>query len=420
MLRVRFLFITGALIFSLVGGGFFVHAQTTSTPDTKTAVVDKKTQEEVEALNREIEARKEKIKQLEQTIAEHQKVIDVKRTEAVSLKNQLSILDNHLAQLAADISLTQEKIRQTELEIETLSVIIKEKEAIIARQKNIIAKMVQMIHASDQKNYLEIFLTYETFADFFSQMKYTENVYIDLGRSVKSLRLAKEELDRKKAELVEKQKQYEALRRELEGKRDRLSQESTVKQNLLSATQSSEMQYRTVVANLRKEYQNIENEVRSIEARVRERLEEEQKIKETDGGLLSWPTPTRVITARFHDPDYPYRSVFEHSGLDIRAAQGTPVKAAGSGYVARARRCTTAACYSYVLIVHTGSVSTLYGHLSGIEVGDDAFVNRGDVIGYSGGKPGTVGAGPFVTGPHLHFEVRLNGIPVDPLGYLAQ
>jgi len=86
--------------------------------------------------------------------------------------------------------------------------------------------------------------------------------------------------------------------------------------------------------------------------------------------------------------------------------------------VARAKTCSLASCYAYVLIIHTGNLSTLYGHLSQIYITGDQFVNKGDVVGLSGGRPGTVGAGPFVTGPHLHFEVRSNGIPVDPMGYL--
>jgi murein DD-endopeptidase MepM/ murein hydrolase activator NlpD len=154
---------------------------------------------------------------------------------------------------------------------------------------------------------------------------------------------------------------------------------------------------------------------------VKKKLEDQNKIKAIDTSIsFEWPVSSRYITARFHDPNYPFRNVFEHNAIDIRASYGTPVKAASSGYVGRARRCTLSSCYAYILLVHTGNLSTVYGHLSKILVEDDQYVNKGEVIAYSGGTPGTVGAGPFVTGAHLHFETRLNGIPVDPLGYLVQ
>jgi murein DD-endopeptidase MepM/ murein hydrolase activator NlpD len=70
------------------------------------------------------------------------------------------------------------------------------------------------------------------------------------------------------------------------------------------------------------------------------------------------------------------------------------------------------------MIVHADGLSSVYGHVNQISVENEQFVTKGQVIGYSGGMPGTRGAGPLSTGPHLHLEIRLNGVPVDPLNYL--
>ena len=70
------------------------------------------------------------------------------------------------------------------------------------------------------------------------------------------------------------------------------------------------------------------------------------------------------------------------------------------------------------MIIHANGLSTVYGHVNEIDVEEGRFVLQGQAIGRSGGMPGTCGSGRLTTGPHMHFEVRLNGIPVDPLLYL--
>jgi len=123
------------------------------------------------------------------------------------------------------------------------------------------------------------------------------------------------------------------------------------------------------------------------------------------------------------DPDYPFRNFFEHTGIDIRTllndkpSNGLSVKAAAPGIVVKLVR-ESRYGGNIVYIAHASSITTVYMHLSQILVSVGQEVARGDLIGYSGGMPGTPGAGRFTTGPHLHFEVRKNGVPVNPLDYL--
>ena len=99
-----------------------------------------------------------------------------------------------------------------------------------------------------------------------------------------------------------------------------------------------------------------------------------------------------------------------HEGIDIGAGSGTPIRAAAAGTVIHAG--WLGGYGNLVVIDHGGGVATAYGHQSSIAAGSGAFVAQGQVIGY-------VGSTGNSTGPHLHFEVRVNGAPQDPLGYLS-
>ncbi|MBI2436119.1 MAG: peptidoglycan DD-metalloendopeptidase family protein [Candidatus Magasanikbacteria bacterium] len=376
---------------------------------------------EVDALNQQIAEKKEKIKQLEASISEYKKQIEVKKSEAVSLSNQIAILDNYLVQTELDIQATQEKLETLSLEIESLEFSIDEKSKVIDRQKEILSELIKTIYYENNKKYIEVAAAYENFSDFYNRVHYVKNLERDLGKSAKTIRLAKEDLEDKKVQTEERKKSYEEVKKKLDNRKKDLYEQSQYKEVLLTQTKSSEATYKTLLSNLNAQYKAIENEIIHIEQEVRKKLEAQNKFSgETNATQLSWPTQSRYITAYFYDKSYPYRYIFEHNAVDIRASHGTPVKAAASGYVARAKFCTTASCYAYIMLVHSDGISTVYGHLSQISVIEDQFVTRGDVIGYSGATPGTIGAGPFTTGAHVHFEVRKNGIPVNPLNYLVK
>src|SRR3989339_1686697 len=413
--KKTFLNITIITLLAIVSLPVFVYTQTTNgTGGNK---------EEIDQLNQEIAAKKEKVKQLEASIDAYKKKIDQTRLESTSLANQMAILDNHIVQVELDIEATEQKLETLTLEIEALNLGITDKENTIDRQRMIMSEFIRTLHEQGNKGIIQVLASYDNFSDFYNKMEYAKSIEEDLGKSARALRISKEELEGKKVATEERRKAYDAMKEELDNKKKDLEGQSFAKQTLLAQTQSSELTYKTLVGNLKSQYQSIESDITSIEQQVRAKLEAEDKVTGSSDvqfdGQLSWPTPSRYVTAYFHDPSYPYRYVFEHNAIDIRAAHSTPLRAAASGYIARARTCQTASCYAYVMIVHSGGLSTVYGHMSKITVSADQFVTRGDIIGYSGGTPGTVGAGPFVTGPHLHFEVRKDGIPVNPLSYLV-
>lgn len=126
-------------------------------------------------------------------------------------------------------------------------------------------------------------------------------------------------------------------------------------------------------------------------------------------GRLGWPADG-LITSGFGWRTHPIlnRRIF-HNGIDLDSPYGTPIRAAGDGRVILAQ--TWSGFGNTVVIQHGGDVTSIYGHLSrfGTSVGND--VREGNVIGY-------VGCTGLCTGPHLHFEVREGGVPVDPLKYL--
>lgn len=366
-------------------------------------------------LNDQIAQKKKEIEDLRKQSEVYEQNIKIKQTEAVNLKNQMAILDNQIAKIKVDIKTTEVEIEESNLELQDLTLGIKEKENKIKNQKEILAELVRQIYNNDDKNSLEVLILNESFSEFFSHLSYLEEVATELQTSLNKVRIFKEQLESQRQESDSKRQQLETFKKELESRKEKLDERMKAKGSLLIETRNSELKFKTLFTQLKEEQQQIDSEIVDLEGEIRSRLEP-SKIGSIEGGLI-WPVnPIKGLSALFHDPEYPLRYIFEHPAVDIRTPQRTPVKAAASGYVAKAKNGGYG--YSYVMLIHDQGISTIYGHVNKILVKEDTYVKAGDIIALSGGLPGTLGAGRLTTGPHLHFEVRLNGIPVNPLEYL--
>jgi murein DD-endopeptidase MepM/ murein hydrolase activator NlpD len=128
-------------------------------------------------------------------------------------------------------------------------------------------------------------------------------------------------------------------------------------------------------------------------------------IREGSSGLI-WPVDGPVVSG------FGMRWGQMHEGIDIAVPAGTPIRAAASGKVILLQSEASSGGYgNFTCLDHGGGLSTCYAHQSSFAVGSGQSVSQGDVIGY-------VGCTGHCFGDHLHFEVRVNGVPTDPLGYL--
>lgn len=393
-------------------GGLF---KTSSLAFSQTGDIDA----EIEILNQQILNQKKQIEDLKARQEEYQAQIRAKQNDKANLNNQLSLIEDRLSKAQLDIDSTNLEIDKTSLEMRKIEVDSLNIDKEIEEQKQHIANLLKLVYKQDQISTLEMLLLNGSLAEFLNQAKNLEDTNKEIGLSVANLRADKERLEKNKEILNEKNNELVTLRNKLEEKKDGLAYEQENKLFILEETKSSERAYQQLLAKAKKEQEQAMRDISNAETLIRKKLSEKERQKLNSGNnTIAWPVAKNTINATFRDPDYPYRRLIgEHSAVDIRAKQGSTLMAAADGYVAKVKSDGTTA-YAYIMIIHGDGLATVYGHVSAAYVKQDQYVLQGDVIGKTGGMAGGTGSGPFSTGPHLHFEVRKDGIPVDPQKYL--
>ena len=389
-------------------------------PQSLRAAIPADIQAQIDVLQNKVDQKKKDLQDLDQQIKQYQSLVTQKRRTAISLTGEVGLLDSRLKRNQLDIDLTKDQIAKLTLEISLLDSSIAYRGKQIDIDRALLGSLTRSLYAKEfRRSPIEILASYNSFSDFFIEIQNVVQLQNSVNTTLHGVKQNRRQLQTQQDDRQEKIQEMALQNTKLQQARDQLQEDKVLKQSLLTETQSSELQYRYLLAELKKQQDDADAEISSLEKSLRAKLNISQQITvDQNVGTLSWPvSPTRGLSTQFRDPDYPFRYVFEHPGIDIRAGQGTPVRAAASGVVGRAKDAGKG--YSYVLILHANNISTVYGHLSRIITKDGAYVDRGDIIGYSGGLPGSPGAGPLTTGPHLHFETRSRGIPVNPLNYLG-
>lgn len=374
--------------------------------------------QEIDALNSQVKQKEQRIKEIDGVIGKYRARIEEQNAAQASLQNQLALLENRILEKELAIERTRSQIDLATLELQRLKVQITSEEQRLQRRREALSGVIAELQDAQSVGLLESFLARQSLSEFFTRMDELSRVESDLTNATEAVRVLKTSLEAKQKETEQYRASLQSQQAELQKEQEQLETDQGAKSSLLAETQQQETEFQRILFELRQQKQEEANDAARLEERLKDKLDSIDKALARGDILLNWPfKPARGISAGFHDPSYPFRKLFEHPGIDLPAPVGTPIRAAAGGYVAFNR--TGKQYGNYIMIIHPGGVSTVYAHLKSFVAKPDTYVERGDIIAYSGGRPGDPGAG-LSTGPHLHFEVRQNGIPVDPEQFLPE
>jgi len=395
----------------LIAGQFYY------VPKAKAASEAKNLADQTQELNQDLSNKRTRVQELEGLINSYKDKIKAQASQEVTLSNQILLLDNQVREKELTLESTKAQIDVLDAEIDLLDTNIKGRETKIDLQKSMIADLVNKIRQADDIDTLQVFLSKPSLSSYFDRIEELKSLQGDLGQTLEGVKNDKVVLEADKTSRQDKLEQLEERKNRIKEEALRVEMEKNSKISLLAETQNKQAEFDRVVNELRQQNEATTDEIADIEKSLKDKLDAIDRALASGQTLLLWPMPVRKITVYFHDPTYPFKYLFQHPGIDLRADVGAPIKAAAGGYVAWTK--TGQSYGNYIMIVHPGNLATVYAHLTKFKVKAGTYVERGDVIGFTGGMPGMQGAG-LSTGPHLHFEVRQDGIPVDPMGFLPE
>ena len=353
--------------------------------------------EDLQNIKKEKEETKKKIEEVKKQEQSYMVEVNKVETQLVDSLSQLDSLHDRLSDTKSLIDETTIELIIKEQELKKIDDKLKEKASLLNQR-------ISSIYKNENSNILEILLKAEDFIEFISSVKFMSLIAgqdSKILEEIKSERAANLNIKKRILDLKEKQREREEeisrLVFQAEEKQREIENIYSEKTGLLSKARADK---NSLLA--------IENDLEKKEAEI-SRILESYRYGNVPGNKFIWPV-TGFISSGFGMRVNPILRVPRfHAGIDIVAPNGTPIKAANGGQVIQAQY--DRGYGYYILIYHGGGFATRYSHLSGFNISAGQSVERGQVIGF-------LGSTGWSTGPHLDFEVRINGVPQNPLQYL--
>ena len=359
----------------------------------------------IERKKDQIAWRKGRERVLSSDVAGYTRKINALQGDITVLQTKQVRLQANLDRKRAELARIQEDLRRERLRLARLR-------ARLAEARAALSKRLVELYKADQPDLVTVVLESNGFADLLERTEFMQRVSNQDARIIDVVVKAKADATATAKRLDKLEKRAKVIANEIEGQ---VVQVMNVKNQLVDRRgrfQQARGQKSALLTRTREDRQELEGHLVALEreqAKVLARLAATNTSAPKAGpirqgsGTLVWPLNASISSA------FGSRWGRLHAGIDMPVPEGTPIRAAAAGRVAIAG--PTGGYGNYTCVQHTGGLSTCYAHQSNIGTSVGASVSQGQVIGSSGNTGNS-------TGPHLHFETRVGGSPVDPMGYL--
>ncbi|MFA5855055.1 MAG: peptidoglycan DD-metalloendopeptidase family protein [Candidatus Gracilibacteria bacterium] len=334
---------------------------------------------------------------------------------------------------------------KTEVEIMELSKELAEEKKAVSSLLSVIYLKRNVYYEDGDVNAVKVLASGNGVSETLQGITYLNLIEDKTREKMDSVSTLSTELAAKWSELREKQSRLSALYDNFGEDLKRITEEKQHQEDLLSEMKGDKAIWESMAASQVDHVDELLSQMRIYGNNIKML---EKSLEETGGGLspdekaivekivadmaenytvteaagflqLNWPVnPVQGISAVFHDGGYAALFGVDHYALDIRAHQGSQIFAPADGVVQDVIYDPNSIHYAYIMVAHRMGVITVYGHISSPAVAIGDYVTRGQLLGLSGGNPGSIGSGVRTTGPHLHMEVWQDGVRMDPLNYL--
>lgn len=351
---------------------------------------------------------KQEMQQREEERKKTEKEINSKKDERDTKVRERNSLDLKISDLMSDIDDTQDVIDEKQAEINEKNDKINELTEIIDENTDKLKARMKIMYEYGTSSYLELILESKGLSDFFSRVSVVKDIVKHDKELINTYVNSKNEVEAAKSVIeAEKAEQVEA-KSILEGKKSELVTLQNQKQELINSLNSD-------IKSLEAEEKKIESDYNSLKSELNKALAAQSSSSSSavvykGNGKFLWPSPASTrITSYFGKRNKPNAAATSvHRGIDIGVPTGSNVLAAEAGKVVTSGY--NSSYGYYVTINHGGGYVTLYAHNSKLLVSKGDTVTKGQVIAKSGSTGNS-------TGPHLHFEVMVNGVCQNPMNY---